>query len=273
MIGSIVVELGSPYTIDPAKLMAVLGVCSVRTLVAFSILPTFASRTVPPITRVAIAIAVVFPVAMGHLIPPQPLPVDLNSWSLISYLGKEAAVGFIIGLGFGAFFAGLQTAGEIIDHQTGLTFTQNIDPVHGNNVSLTAQFLERVLFTSLMAAGVMLSIIDTLYLSYEVWPLGHWAPAFARITPLSLVSNASKLFALSLLLAGPVLLVLFVVDTGMGLLNRAAPQLSIFNITLSLKSMVGLGVLVLALPMMIERVIGAMREVTSALHLFLRTLG
>jgi type III secretion protein T len=266
-------DLAKLYAIDPARLMAVLGVCSVRALVAFSLLPMFASRTVPTIARAAIAVAVVFPVAMSHLDAAQPLPVDLNSWSLVSFLGKEAAVGFIIGLGFGAFFAGLQTAGEIIDHQTGLTFTQNIDPVHGNNVSLTALFLERVLFVSLMVAGVMLAIIDTLYLSYEVWPLGHWAPTFARITLLNLVSEGSKLFALSLLLAGPVLLVLFVVDTGMGLLNRAAPQLSIFNITLSLKSMVGLGVLVLALPMMIERVIMGMREVASALHVFLRVLG
>jgi len=266
------IDLASSYAIDPARLMAVLGVCSVRTLVAFSILPVFASRTVPPIALVAMAIAVVFPLALGQLNASQPLPVDLNSWSLITFLGKEAAVGFIIGLGFGAFFAGLQTAGEIIDHQTGLTFTQNIDPVHGNNVALTAQFLERVLFASLMAAGVMLSVIDTLYLSYEVWPLGQWAPAFARITPLSLVADASKLFSMSLLLAGPVLLVLFVMDTGMGLLNRAAPQLSIFNITLSLKSMVGLSVLVLALPIMIERVIAAMRQVASTLHFLLRSL-
>jgi type III secretion protein T len=267
------IDLAKLYAIDPATLMAVLGVCSVRALVAFSLLPMFASRTVPTIARVAMAVAVVLPVAMGHLDAARPLPVDLNSLSMISFLGKEATVGFVIGLGFGAFSAGLQTAGEIIDHQTGLTFTQNIDPVHGNNVSLTALFLERVLFVSLMAAGAMLAIIDTLYLSYEVWPIGQWAPAFARITLLNLVSEASKLFALSLLLAGPVLLVLFAVDIGMGLLNRAAPQLSIFNITLSMKSMVGLAVLVLALPMMIERVIIGMHEVTIALHVFLNALG
>ena len=263
-------DLTSLYAIDPAKLMAVLGLSSVRALIAIAMLPLFASRTVPTVVRGAIAIAVVFPVAWGRL--NEPLPVELASWPLLAFLSKEAAIGLVIGLGFGAFFAGLQTAGEIIDHQTGLTFTQNIDAVHGNNVSLTSQFLERVLFASLMAAGVMLVIVDTLYLSYEVWPIGRWTPAFDRVMLFNLISQASKLFALSLLLAGPMLLVLFVVDAGMGLLNRAAPQLSIHNITLSLKSMVGLGVLALALPMITERVITAAREVAGSLTSFLQLL-
>ncbi len=99
--------------------------------------------------------------------------------------------------------------------------------------------------------------------------MGHWAPALERVLPLNLVSQAGKLFALSLLLAGPVLLVLFMVDACLGLLNRAAPQLNVFNIALSLKSMVGLAVLVLALPMITERVIVAMGDITSTLTTFL----
>ena len=260
-------SLQSLYGVDLAKLLMVLGVASVRTLVAFAMLPMFASRTVPVMARGALAIAIVFPVALAQL--NEPLPVDISMAALLAFVAKEAAVGLIIGLGFGAFFAGLQMAGEIIDHQTGLTFTQNIDAIHGNNVSLTAQYLERVLFAALMAAGAMLALIDTLYLSYEVWPMGHWAPALERVLPLNLVSQAGKLFALSLLLAGPVLLVLFMVDACLGLLNRAAPQLNVFNIALSLKSMVGLAVLVLALPMITERVIVAMGDITSTLTTFL----
>ena len=258
------------YGIDLARLLTVLAVSSVRTLVAFAMLPLFSSHLVPSMVRGGIAVAVVFPVAMAHL--ADPLPVELTSWSLLAFLGKEGGVGLVIGLGFGAFFAGLQTVGEIIDHQTGLTFTQNIDAVHGNSVSLTSQFLERVLFASLMAAGVMLVIVDALYVSYEVWPLGHWAPALDRTLLMNLVSHASKLFALSLLLAGPVLLVLFAVDAGMGMLNRAAPQLGIHHINLSLKSLVGLGVLVLALPMITKRVVLGMREVAATLTAFLTAL-
>ncbi len=265
-------DLVSLYTADPSKTMVVFGLLSVRALVAFTMLPILASGTVPHIVRGALGMAVVFPLAVAQAQTGQAMPLDLQSLPLMMYLAKEGAVGFILGWGFGAFFAGLQTVGEIIDHQTGLTFTQNIDNVHGNNVSLSAQFLERVMFSALMAAGVLLAIVDALYLSYQVWPPGQWAPAFERLMLLTLVTQASKLFALSLLLAGPVLLVLFVVDAGLGLLNRAAPQLSLFNITLSMKSMVGVLVLMTALPMIMERVLAAMHEVAATIDSFMALL-
>jgi type III secretion protein T len=264
-------DLFNLYASDPTKLMILLGIFGTRTLVVFSMLPMFASGSVPMMVRGGLAMSVAFPVAMGA-INMGSMPVDLEMGSLTAFLAKETAVGLILGWGFGAFFAGLQTVGEILDHQTGQTFTQNIDAVHGNNVSLSAQFLERTLFAAMMAAGALLAIIQTLYLSYEFWPPGQWAPAFQPAMLLTMVSESSKLFALSLLLAGPMLLVLFVIDAGMGLLNRAAPQLSIFNITLSLKSLVGLTVLVMALPMIAERVVVALREVAATLNVFLTLL-
>jgi type III secretion protein T len=258
------------YGLDLSKLLGLLAMCSARTLVALTLLPLFVNHMVPGPVRGAVALATVFPVAMSYL--SGPMPVEMAFWPLITFIVKEAAVGLIIGWGFGAFFAGLQTVGEIIDHQTGLTFTQNIDPVHGNNISIMAHFLERVLFAALLSAGALLVIIDTLYLSYEIWPMGQWMPNFERSMTLIFVSQAGQLFALSLLLSGPMLLVLFVIDTGMGFLNRASPQLSIYNLTLSLKSLVGLMVLMLALPLITTRTLAAVHEVAMSLNAFLRQL-
>jgi flagellar biosynthesis protein FliR len=78
--------------------------------------------------------------------------------------------------------------------------------------------------------------------------------------PLSMVGESSKLFALALLLAGPVLLVLFVVDISLGMLNRAAPQLNVFQLALAIKPLVGLVVLAFALPMIVEHALLAMGE-------------
>jgi type III secretion protein T len=256
--------------VEPAHLLLTLGISSIRTLVAFGMMPIFSSRTVPAAARTALAVAVSLPVTWQQL--GKPFPTDIAAWPLLAFFGKEAVIGLLIGLGFGIFLAGLLIIGEIIDHQTGLTFTQNIDPVHGNTVSLTSQYLERVLFAALMLAGLMHGVVDALYLSYEIWPIGAWLPAFDRVYPLSLVTQTSRLFALALLLSGPVVLALFVVDAAMGLLNRAAPQLSLFHITMSLKSLVAVGVLVLALPMMLQRVVQALPEVTGTLKTLLQGL-
>jgi type III secretion protein T len=242
--------------VAPLLLLAVI--CAVRTFVAFAMLPIFTAGKVPATVRAGIAFAVVIPVVAARM--DLPLPSGLDAWSLLLLVVREGAIGIVIGLGFGALCAGLQMVGEIIDIQTGLTFTQNIDPTFGNNVSITSQLLERVLFAALMSAGLMLIIVDALYTSYELWPVGQALPSFSRVVPLSLIDQSSKLFSLALLLAGPVLLVLFVVDASLGMLNRAAPQLGVFNLALSMKPIVGLAVLAFSLPMIIEHALLAMGE-------------
>ena len=244
--------------LDIPQLFLTTVLYSLRTLVAFTMLPFFASTLVPGTVQVGIALAAIIPVVGAQL--DMPPPVAMEAWPLMLLVVREGCIGLVIGLGFGAFCTGLQAAGEIIDHQTGLTFTQNIDPTFGNTVSITSHFLERVLFAALMASGIMLIIIDALYLSYELWPVARSLPSFERVVPMSLVEQSGRLFSFALLLAGPVLLVLFVIDVSLGMLNRAAPQLGVFNLALSVKPIIGLGVLMFALPMLIDHAMLALGE-------------
>jgi type III secretion protein T len=256
---------------DPGQLLMALGVTSLRTAAAFALLPPFAETIMPATIRLPLALAIAVPPAMMALHNLPPMPESLPG--LVLLLLREGSIGLLIGLGLGAFCAGLQAVGEIIDHQTGLTFTQNIDPVHGNNVSITAKLLERVLFAALMSAGLLLVLADVLYLSYRILPVGGGWGGFGPLAALEVSNQASRLFALSILLAGPVVLVLFVIDVGLGLLNRAAPQLNVYQVTLTLKSMLGLAVLGAALPLVLERVLRGMFEVSAALMSLLQRVG
>ncbi len=156
----------NPNLIDLPNLLMTAVMCSLRTVVSFQMLPMFASSQVPATVRVGIAMAVVLPVVMGR--QDMPLPTQLDAWSLLLLMVREGGIGLVIGLGFGALCAGLQTAGDIIDHQNGLTFTQNIDPIFGNTISITAHLFERVLFSAMMSAGLMLIVVDALYLSSAI---------------------------------------------------------------------------------------------------------
>ena len=254
----------NPAFLDLPLLLMSTVIVSLRVFVAFSMLPMFISNSVPSTVRAGLAMAVALPVVAAQMDAPPIL--NLQAWTLLLLIVREAGIGLVIGLGFGAFCAGLQTAGDIIDHQTGLTFTQNMDATFGNNVSITAQFLDRVLFAIFMSAGFVLIVVDALYLSYEIWPVGLPLPTFERLVPMSLLTQSSRLFALALLLAGPVLLVLFTIDAGLGMLNRAAPQLGIFQITLSIKAIVGLIVLMFALPMIIEQSLRALVDVGKTIR-------
>jgi type III secretion protein T len=257
----------NPNLLDISELLVLCVVFSLRTIACFILLPPFASSFVPASVRLGIGMAIILPVVASR--QDLPLPIGLDAWSLVLLVAREGTIGLVIGLGFGALCAAMQSAGEMIDHQTGLTFTQNIDPTYGNQISITSHLFERVLFAALMSAGLMLLIVDALYLSYELWPVGQALPTFERIIPLSLTGQSSRLFALALLLAGPVLLVLFVVDASVGMLNRAAPQLNVFNITLSIKPIVGLIVLALAMPMVIEYALKGLVEFSQFMRMLI----
>jgi type III secretion protein T len=250
--------------LNPQSLMTGLvlaALCSVRTVVALSVLAPLRPQVVPAMVRGALGVALVLPVIVARL--HQPLPDMGSALALLSLLAREMGIGLFIGLGFGAFLAGLQAVGEIIDHQTGQTFTQNIDPVMGNNVSVTAQWFQSVVFSVLMMSGLLLLLADALYLSYQWWPIGQPLTQLDPSTVFTLVREGGLLFALAVLLAGPVILVLFAFDTGLAMLNRTAPQLNIFTIGLSLKSVLGLFVLMVGLPTLLHKTVLGLHEVAN----------
>jgi type III secretion protein T len=263
---------------DAATLLLWLTAASIRTLAAMIMLPVLSSTLVTGPVRVALALAATVPVVAGQMAllgldgqhQPAYLPTDFSALPMLLLFLREAAVGIVVGLGYGALCAGLLALGEIIDHQTGLTFSQNVDAAHGNTVSITSKLVEHVLFAVLMQAGIVLLLMDTLYLSYEVWPMGQALPSLQTQLPLVLIRESSRLFSLALLLAGPVVLVLFVVDASAGMLNRAAPQFNVFTLSLSLKPIIGIAVLAAALPMIVQRSVTALLELTAMLRLFIR---
>jgi type III secretion protein T len=263
---------------DAATLLLWLTAASIRTLAAMIMLPVLSSTLVTGPVRVALALAATVPVVAGQMAllgldgqhQPAYLPTDFSALPMLLLFLREAAVGIVVGLGYGALCAGLLALGEIIDHQTGLTFSQNVDAAHGNTVSITSKLVEHVLFAVLMQAGIVLLLMDTLYLSYEVWPMGRALPSLQTQLPLVLIRESSRLFSLALLLAGPVVLVLFVVDASAGMLNRAAPQFNVFTLSLSLKPIIGIAVLAAALPMIVQRSVTALLELTAMLRLFIR---
>jgi type III secretion protein T len=233
-----------------------------RGLIAALMVPLFAPRLVPQGARAAVSLAMVT-VAMlgasGQAIHQLPSGAGLAVLFL-----KEVGIGLCLGLAFGLVFWVGRTIGELIDHQTALTFSQNIDQTHGNQVSVTGGFLEQLLIGYFIAAGGLLVFADALLLSYELWPVQQPLPALSKVVMPLAVLESARLFSLALLLAGPVLLVLFMLDIGFGLLGRAAPQINLFDLSIPIKGLVALFVLLLALPFLVQQMAAALLQVRKA---------
>jgi type III secretion protein T len=78
--------------------------------------------------------------------------------------------------------------------------------------------------------------VGTLVQSFALWPLGR-ADFVLPPDSLALFEQAFASFALlSFLFAAPALVLLYVVDLALGMVNRFAPQLNLISISMSLKS-------------------------------------
>lgn len=209
-----------------------VGLASTRFAVAFLLLPVFSPETVPALVRNALFVA--FGIAT---LAVQPLP-EVAAWAAADWLqrfGREAVLGVGFGVFIGSVLWAFEAAGEIVDTKVGATLAQVMDPLSGHQTSLSGALLSRLAMVVFMAGGGFLVMVGVLVQSFALWPLAE--PGLVlRPEGLGLFEQALGDFALlALLLAGPVLLLLYLIDAALGLVNRFAPQLNLISISMSLK--------------------------------------
>ncbi len=91
--------------------------------------------------------------------------------------------------------------------------------------------------------------------SYVLWPLGPGGLLLDMRAVQFFEGEFGRLFALAFLFAAPVLTVLYVIDAGLGFLNRFAQQFNVFALSMPIKAAAAIFVLILTLPLLAQAVI------------------
>ena len=216
-----------------ADQILLLGVGTARIACAFLMLPMFASETVPAMVRNSIF------VGMGLVSLAIQPPFDMQAISAegwVAIFAKEAFVGLIIGFFFGSVLWALEAAGQIIDTKVGATMAQIVDPMSGNQTSLNGAFLGRLANLVFIFSGGLSLIVHVLMESYALWPIAAPMPSFDPRGIGLFEAEFGRMMVLAVLFAAPVLTVLFLIDMGLGLVNRFAQQLNVFTLSMSIKA-------------------------------------
>jgi type III secretion protein T len=252
-----------------AEQLLLLGLGTARFAAAFLMLPLFAPDTVPATVRNAILIAFGF-LTLALLPPLDTAALGMAGW--IALYVKEIFVGLAIGLFFGTVLWALTAAGEIIDTMTGSTMAQVVDPLGGHQTSLNAAFLGRLANLLFVSAGGLALIVGVVLESHAIWPMDSVWPDLRRSSVVLFEMELGRLVAIAALVAAPALVILFLIDLGLGLINRFAQQLNVFSLSLSIKTFAGTFVLLLLLPAIASAVLAdvasrseLLREILSGL--------
>jgi type III secretion protein T len=232
---------------------------------AFLLIPFFTNETITPLIRnvffVSLALAVM-PLALA-----QPVPTSTSGISLIPIVLKEILIGIAIGYTFSVVFWALEGAGQIIDNKIGSTTAQLVDPISGHQTTLLGAYLGRLAGYLFAAFGGLTLFVDLLLSSFAIWPVLAPFPDLAALGAMFFVERFDELMRLMLLLAAPALCVLTLLEFGLGFMNRYAPQLNVFTLSMPLKSLLAIFILVLAVGTTADFVVHWLAEQRSLIRL------
>ena len=217
--------------------------------------PLFGSSRIP--RRMKVMLALIMALGLMPLVPDH-VALPETSWQLAVAIGGEMMFGLAMGMILSFIFIAAQWAGEMIGQQMGLNLSEVFDPQFGAQGSLVGDFYYMLTLVIFLAAGGHHALVRGVAASFETLPL-----LSVGITPSVfdlLVGMFETSTMLAIQLAGPMFVTMLVVDVALGFVSKTMPQVNIMSAGLSLRSAVGMGVLVLGIGLTSEVLRGALLE-------------
>lgn len=231
----------------------------VRLVAFFVIAPPFSYRAFPGTVKVILGIGLAIGVAPKVAEGYHSLDTGPFLLALLTQLVVGLALGFLVFL----VFAAVQSAGALIDLFGGFTLAQAFDPQSQVNGAQFTRLFQMASLALLFASGGYQLIVGGLVRSFDAVPLvaPDGTPGTFALGGLAalLVTALSQMFLATLQIAGPLVVVLFLADVGLGLLTRVAPALNAFQMGFPIKiglTVVFAGALFMALPSVVSSLTG-----------------
>ncbi len=216
----------------------------VRVSVILIMLPIFSAAQVN--TMVRFGLGLVITIVVWSTVPPMPLLDGIGP--LTAAVFSQAFIGFVFGFVAFLVFVGIQFAGEVMDIEVGFSIVNVINPLTSSTVSVLGEFQLALGSLIYLISNAHHFLFQGLAGSFTLLPL-----PYVTITPgleTDLTGFFGQAFFMVFQIAGPIGVTLFLVNVGLALMARVAPQMNIFAIGFPLQIMVGLTMMVLSLPLL-----------------------
>ena len=207
--------------------------------------PIFGARTVP--VRVRIILAIVITILIQPSLPFLD-PVDPLSAAGVVLIVQQILIGLLMGLTLQIMFAALVMAGMIIATTMGLGFASTVDPQNGIQVTMLGQFYLIVATLLFLAIDGHLLLLQVFADSFAALPINGALLSTEVFWNLGIYS--AEMFLSALMIALPIMVGVLLVNLGLGVITRAAPQLNIFAVGFPATMLTGFVLVLLCLPLL-----------------------
>ena len=206
----------------------------VRVSLVVYFLPFFGSGGVAARIKAGLAVALTALLCSVYV----PSSASLANVNWFSVLAGEVAVGLALGLSVQFVFEALQVAGQLCGLQLGYSLEALIDPQTNAQTPVLSIYYYTV------------AILIFLQLNVHHWMLRALAESFAFLPPGKVVLSAAMaaelirasglMLSIGVQIAAPITLTALMIDVALGFIGRAAPQLPVMLVGISVKDLLGI---------------------------------
>lgn len=217
-------------------------------LVSVRLLPLLVVMPVAVFARIPVHVRGILALVFGMVLAAG-LPPDAEAALTPVTLASEFLTGMVMAFGIHLAVAAVDFVGRLIDLQIGLNASGVFDPATSNVVGIVSEFLSLgflMLFMALDLHHVLLRAVSQMLL---LVPPGQ--SSLQLVSP-EMASLLTRQFLAAFLLASPVILGLLLTDVAFAFLSRSMPQANVYFLALPVKIGVGLLLLLLALPTLLQ---------------------
>ncbi len=241
--------------IDVAFSLIFLSLIWVRVLGMASVIPFLTGKPVPRYVVVGFSMVLaifVYP----NIAPAQHVPLTDDFLQLFMLYIKEVFFGIAIGFAVAILFYGLESAGQMIDNQRGMSIARVLIPQLGEQGSLTGTYLFQLAIVLYLAMGGHRLFLSSFFQSFATLPVLEFPRAGPGLFPMMdlFIKISGEVLLIALQLAAPIIISIFVADIILGVANRVAPQINVWELGFNVKGYVGILMLFVSITLIADQI-------------------
>lgn len=218
---------------------------SLRLIAFVAASPLMSTTSWPTWAKIALAFGLAYVVA--PMMPEGGVPdVVNNPGTFIVDGATEAVTGLLLGFLATLIFSAISIAGQVVDIQIGFSMAQVMAPGSTTSMGVLGNIYNMLFTLYFLGMGGLDGLMLLILHSFSVIPIGQFH--LPSNWPGTLLHLTGLVMSLSVELAAPLLVTLFLSDVTFAFLSRAVPQMNVFVVGAPVKIFAGLAMFAIVMP-------------------------
>ena len=179
---------------------------------------------------------------------------------------KEVILGFLLGVLLSMPFWMFESVGALLDNQRGALAGGQLNPSLGPDATPIGHLFKQLAVFLLMISLGLGAMTQVIWDSYLIWPATVWFPLPAANGFSLFTGLLADTFTHMMLYAAPFIAVLLLLEFGIALLGVYSQQLQVSTLAPPLKSLAGIGILLLYFALLQDLIVGRMSLLGDLKH-------